>query len=542
MSEPVLKKRRQSHPERDSSLLHHPLNPYRDNPPDYKALAQQCPDGLGKFLSHDGSGVINFTDARAVAELNKALLQVDMGLFVEFHEKRLCPPVPNRLNYLCWLAELLQLRGVDEKQESTGAARAAHVLDIGVGASCIYPLLGAHMYGWTVSGVEIDEESLACARRNVAANPSVSPRIRLVHVPHSADAMQKLIVKVFSQCAENSHHRTASKCGGSEESGPAERLSSEVHKRFDRAGVPKELGPLAHALRALGLSENPKISAVLTNPPFYSEDEIIERNPRTICTGSSLEMATIGGEMAFVGAIIADSLLLRDKITWYTATLGKKSSLNPLLILLSGLGIKNVRTVRFMGGVTTRWAIAWSFTNKGEHVLPGAGRSADPKIIDIASLEKRLLVSSYFDVLYDEVLETTLSAESKPDAGLSVVEVLSTRVQIAFACLRRSDNTWSYSIDSQQLSPTRCSVNVGAKSSSSPASVQDLDICVSIGVTAKGQLVNVEFDCTCASVAFVEHARHTSDIIKMEVERSNRKWRRRIAQDKEDLSQRSAGS
>lgn len=34
---------------------------------------------------------------------------------------------------------------------------------------------------------------------------------------------------------------------------------------------------------------------------------------RTVCTGSTSEMRTVGGEVAFVCAMIADSIQLRDR-------------------------------------------------------------------------------------------------------------------------------------------------------------------------------------------------------------------------------------
>ena len=542
MAAPPKKRQKQelgnSRLERESSQLH-PLNPYRKKPPDYKALAERYPDGLGKFLSPDGS--INFTDARAVVELNRALLHADMGLSVEFHESRLCPPVPNRLNYLCWLSELLQLRdATDTVHERKSAEAGTYILDIGVGASCIYPLLGAHVYGWNFYGVDIDEESLACARRNVEANPAVSSRINLAHVPTSADAKQKLLVSVFGAAgakgslksdsdADCSSDGTTASAGTS----PAERLQIALAD----TSVSHPDGPLTNALKVLG--GHARIDAVLTNPPFYTEDEVIERNPRTICTGSPLEMATVGGEVAFVGAIVADSLALRNNITWFTATLGKKSSLNPLLTLLSGLGITNVRTVRFMGGVTTRWAIAWSFTSNGEHVLPKAGQSADPKTSDIASLDKCLVVESAFDITCTDVQETILAIENKNKAKLSVVHIISERVRRAIALLVSGNTQWNYSVETLHASAIQGTVrvcgNVLATCSVSSVSIPDIDFRVAIAVTSEGKAVHIALDCTCKSVAFVVHARHACDILKMEIQRSNRKWRREIAKDKESV-------
>ena len=83
------------------------------------------------------------------------------------------------------------------------------------------------------------------------------------------------------------------------------------------------------------------LTAIMTNPPFYDLYEEVKKhgfglyllsgcslrrmhlyvrcvvqifaNQRTVCTGSINEMRTVGGEIAFVCAIIADSLIIRDR-------------------------------------------------------------------------------------------------------------------------------------------------------------------------------------------------------------------------------------
>jgi 23S rRNA (adenine1618-N6)-methyltransferase len=47
---------------------------------------------------------------------------------------------------------------------------AVRVLDLGVGASCIYPLLGTREYDWSFVGADIAPASLDWARRLVAAD------------------------------------------------------------------------------------------------------------------------------------------------------------------------------------------------------------------------------------------------------------------------------------------------------------------------------------------------------------------------------------
>lgn len=66
---------------------------------------------------------------------------------------QLCPTVPNRANYIHWIDDLL-LGCPAPWHATTTSSRPVPVrgLDIGTGANCIYPLLGASMHGWHFVG------------------------------------------------------------------------------------------------------------------------------------------------------------------------------------------------------------------------------------------------------------------------------------------------------------------------------------------------------------------------------------------------------
>ncbi|EDN98956.1 hypothetical protein SS1G_13816 [Sclerotinia sclerotiorum 1980 UF-70] len=81
-------------------------NFYKENI-DFAALGREDPD-FGKFLKSNGQ--LDFSDPKSVQQLTKSLLKRDFHLDLTLPDDRLCPPI----------------RG----------------LDIGTGASCIYPLLG----------------------------------------------------------------------------------------------------------------------------------------------------------------------------------------------------------------------------------------------------------------------------------------------------------------------------------------------------------------------------------------------------------------
>lgn len=63
---------------------------------------------------------------------------------------QLCPTVPNRSNYIHWLEDLLSSDVVAKANSDRGSN--VRGFDIGTGANCIYPLLGASLLGWSFVG------------------------------------------------------------------------------------------------------------------------------------------------------------------------------------------------------------------------------------------------------------------------------------------------------------------------------------------------------------------------------------------------------
>jgi 23S rRNA (adenine1618-N6)-methyltransferase len=125
----------------------------------------------------------------------------------------------------------------------------------------------------------------------------------------------------------------------------------------------------------------------MCNPPFYeSKADMLssaaskQRPPFTACTGSEIEMVTPGGEIAFVSRMIADSLILQDRVQWYTSMLGKFSSLAVLIQKLKDHGIGNYAVTEFVqGNKTRRWGIAWSHDDLRPSMNVARGVSSLPK-------------------------------------------------------------------------------------------------------------------------------------------------------------------
>uniref|UniRef100_A0A674DXP5 Methyltransferase 16, N6-methyladenosine n=1 Tax=Salmo trutta TaxID=8032 RepID=A0A674DXP5_SALTR len=83
----------------------------------------------------------------------------DFGLTTDIPLERLIPTVSLRLNYIHWVEDLIGGQGEPRRG-----------IDIGTGASCIYPLLGASMNGWHYLATEVDDICLDYATRNVEQN------------------------------------------------------------------------------------------------------------------------------------------------------------------------------------------------------------------------------------------------------------------------------------------------------------------------------------------------------------------------------------
>lgn len=97
---------------------------------------------LTLYLRLQNDDKLDFNDPAATMQLTKTLLKQNFGLEIELPDDRLCPPVPNRHNYILWLKTLL-----DTSSDRQPGGKLCG-LDIGTGASCIYPLLGTAQRPW----------------------------------------------------------------------------------------------------------------------------------------------------------------------------------------------------------------------------------------------------------------------------------------------------------------------------------------------------------------------------------------------------------
>lgn len=264
-----------------------------------------------------GEQSIDFSNPVAVRELNRALLASDYGIaHWDLPEGHLCPPVPGRVDYLHGLADLLAA-------DSGGVIPRGHdvrVLDIGVGANCIYPLLGQAEYGWSFVGSDIDAGSLQSAAANVRGN-GLEGVIELRQQHARGSLFDGLL-----QAGERFH---LSMCNPPFHASAKEAAQGSQRKLRNLGGTPK-------ASRA-------------------------GRAPALNFGGQANELWCTGGEASFLRRMIRESVGVQAQVLWFSSLVAKREHLADIHRQLAKAGAADVREVAMAQGNKQSRFVAWSF-------------------------------------------------------------------------------------------------------------------------------------------------------------------------------------
>ncbi|GAB4838493.1 hypothetical protein Ancab_028038 [Ancistrocladus abbreviatus] len=369
----------------------HPRSRYADNPPDFSLLASLYPSfSHYVFYSRDGRPRIDWTDFNATRELTRVLLHYDHGLNWWIPDGQLCPTVPNRSNYIHWIEDLL---ASDIIKKNIAGGDKVKGFDIGTGANCIYPLLGAALLGWSFVATDVTEVALEWAEKNVRSNPRVCELIEIRKVDTSGvaygdDTRQSSDIRgeestEFSNLSEAGKAENSGLAHAEDKLGNGELINGE--DRVDLSQIRDGTGVLLKSTDGhsavnqrycgppilLGVVKDGEMfDFCMCNPPFFESMVEAGLNPKTSCGGTPEEMVCPGGERAFICRIIEDSVITRESFRWYTSMVGKKSNLKYLVSKLREVGVTIVKTTEFVQGQTCRWGLAWSFLPPARKLVP----------------------------------------------------------------------------------------------------------------------------------------------------------------------------
>jgi 23S rRNA A1618 N6-methylase RlmF len=323
-------------------------------------------------------------------ELTRALLHVHWrGLAIPyFPDDHLCPPVPNRYFFVCWIQHDLMPKISNAPNEFFSSPpgplaqslfpRTSFVgLDLGTGASAIYALLHvASSPNYRMYATDIDPASVQYATQNVQANaPRISSAIQI----------------------------------------------HQVHPTLGK-------GPLLTSVAVA--PPGTWFDFVMTNPPFYDNqiarsgrrgDHDEEMKPewaapvragdqRARTPMTAFEGSYPGGEVGFVTDMFVDSLRMHISVCntsncssslpappgWTGTMCGQKSSWIRLRhIVTTVLGPGHVMVNEFGPGHMTRWFLAWTFASPQmrsplarTESVPGAPTAQDTRrdfVVDLAA-------------------------------------------------------------------------------------------------------------------------------------------------------------
>ncbi|MCF8284409.1 MAG: 23S rRNA (adenine(1618)-N(6))-methyltransferase RlmF [Sphingobacteriales bacterium] len=284
----------------------HTRNRHRDLY-DFKALIASYKP-LREFVFQNEFDVISidFFNPEAVIALNKALLKCYYNIdFWEIPTGYLCPPIPGRADYIHYAADLFGENNTKLK-----------CLDIGVGANCVYPIIGVQEYQWKFVGSEIESIAVKSAKAIVENNPVLQKTVDIRHQKHPLDIFKGII---------------------------------QTKEKFD---------------------------LVICNPPFFgSAAEAAQGNikktsnlrgelvikPRLNFGGKNSELWCPGGELKFVNDMIYQSKEFGKQIKWFTTLVSKKENLKKNYFHLEKLKALEVRTVEMKQGNKTSRMLAWTF-------------------------------------------------------------------------------------------------------------------------------------------------------------------------------------
>jgi len=257
-----------------------------------------------------GEDSIHFSDPVAIKLLNKALLSHYYGIQKwEFPDTNLCPPIPGRADYIHYMSDLL-----NNNDNIT-------CLDIGVGASCIYPILGISEYNWSFIASEVNTEAITIAKKIIKDNPSLKGKVKF-------------------------------------------RIQKDENNIFKGIIKPKD-----------------KIDLSICNPPFHSsKKEALKGSMRKIrnlsgerskkiqlnFSGVANELVYKGGEYQFIKNMIEESVLYSNNCLWFTTLVSKEKNLKNIYKLLEDIKAKEVKTLNIGTSNKKSRIVVWTFQTKEE--------------------------------------------------------------------------------------------------------------------------------------------------------------------------------
>ena len=175
-------------------------------------------------------------------------------------------------------------------------------LDVGVGANCIYPVLGISEYNWDFIASDINTDSIDSAKEIIKSNPTLKGKVKF-------------------------------------------RLQKDKNNIFKTVIKPKD-----------------KIDVTICNPPFHSsKKEAMRGSMRKVrnltgkrskkvklnFAGMANELICEGGEKQFIQNMISESVNYAENCLWFTTLVSNEKNLNRIYSSLENIEAAEVKTIEY---------------------------------------------------------------------------------------------------------------------------------------------------------------------------------------------------
>jgi 23S rRNA (adenine1618-N6)-methyltransferase len=301
---------------------------------DFKKLVKTNPE-LSPFviLNKYENQSIDFSNPQAVLMLNKSLLKNHYEIeHWNIPEGYLCPPIPGRSDYIHYLADLL----ANNNNGVIPRGKKIKCLDIGVGANCIYPIIGNREYNWSFVGSDIDSIAVKSANKIIEDN-NLGRNIKIKLQKSSKDIFKGIIDKEFFDLTicNPPFHTSLKEANAASTSklNNLKNLNKKQVKKGEKANFSSSLSPILNF------------------------------------GGKSNELWCDGGEKRFIEKMIMESKEFSSSCFWFSTLVSKKTHLKNIQNSLDKAKVTEVKIIEMSQGNKISRVIAWTFLTKEQQKI-----------------------------------------------------------------------------------------------------------------------------------------------------------------------------
>jgi len=255
-----------------------------------------------------GEDSIDFSNPLAIRALNKTLLQHYYGIENwNIPDTNLCPSIPKRADYIHHMADVL----IESNFGVLPLGENITCFNIGMGASCIYPILGVTEYNWNFIASDIDNSAITTAQVTINANDSLKNKIDCKLQENQKDFFYGIINK------------------------------------------------------------DEKVDFSICNPPLFASLEIAKKstekkNALYPISEIGKELIFDGGEINFLQQLVKESKKFATNCFWFSTLVNKQSNQKGMVEFLKELGATQTKVIPMGMGNKSSQIITWTFLSKEE--------------------------------------------------------------------------------------------------------------------------------------------------------------------------------